>query len=124
MLWSASRLTAYALPKESPAFGPASLVREPNSVPAPKPRLLDRVREALRIRHYSRRTEEAYVAWIRRYILFHDKRHLAEMGGPEVTASRPRPLSTAISRVPLRSVLPATVKAALARHLAPVTPGR
>ena len=32
----------------------------------PKPRLLDRVREALRVRHYSRRTEEAYVAWIRR----------------------------------------------------------
>jgi integrase len=51
----------------------------------PKPRLLDRVRAALRIRHYSRRTEEAYVAWIRRYILFHGKRHPVEMGAPELT---------------------------------------
>jgi hypothetical protein len=54
-------------------------------VDGPKPRLLDRVRAALRTRHYSRRTEEAYVAWIRRYILFHGKRHPAEMGAPEVT---------------------------------------
>jgi hypothetical protein len=50
-----------------------------------KPRLLDRVREALRVRHYSPRTEEAYVAWIRRYIFFHGKRHPAELGGPDVT---------------------------------------
>ena len=49
-----------------------------------KPRLLDRVREALRARHYSRSTEKAYVAWIRRYIFFHGKRHPAEMGGPEI----------------------------------------
>ncbi len=39
----------------------------------------------MRLRHYSRRTEKAYVAWIRRYILFHDKRHPAEMGPPELT---------------------------------------
>jgi integron integrase len=52
---------------------------------APKPRLLDRVRAAIRARHYSRRTEKAYVAWIRRFIFFHDKRHPAEMGAPEVT---------------------------------------
>ncbi len=51
----------------------------------PKPRLLDRIRAALRTRHYSPRTEEAYVAWIRRYIFFHDKRHPAEMGAPEIT---------------------------------------
>lgn len=62
--------------------GPALFVCE---VPAPKPRLLDRVRQALRIRHYSRRTEEAYVAWIRRYVVFHGKRHPAELSGPEVT---------------------------------------
>jgi integron integrase len=43
------------------------------------------VRAALRIRHYSRRTEEAYVAWIRRYIFFHGKHHPAEMGAPELT---------------------------------------
>ena len=51
----------------------------------PKPRLLDRVRQALRARHMSRRTEEAYVAWIRRFIFFQDKRHPAEMGAAEVT---------------------------------------
>jgi integrase len=49
------------------------------------PRLLDRVRATARIRHYSPRTEDAYVAWIRRYILFHGKRHPAEMSAPEVT---------------------------------------
>src|SRR3989449_4833613 len=51
---------------------------------SPKPRLLDRVRDAIRARHYSRRTEDAYVGWIRRYIFFHGKRHPAEMGAPEV----------------------------------------
>jgi integron integrase len=52
----------------------------------PRRRLLDQVRDALRTRHYSRRTERAYVAWIRRYILFHGKRHPAEMGAREVEA--------------------------------------
>jgi hypothetical protein len=61
------------------------VVRETGPVGPPKPRLLDRVRGALRAGHYSRRTEEAYVAWIRRYIFFHGKRHPAEMGAPEVT---------------------------------------
>ena len=50
-------------------------VREVGPAAIRKPRLLDRVREAIRARHYSRRTEKAYVAWIRRYILFHGKRH-------------------------------------------------
>ncbi len=45
------------------------MVREASAPDAPKPRRLDRVREALRTRHYSRRTEEAYVAWIWRHIL-------------------------------------------------------
>lgn len=49
-----------------------------------KPRLLDQVRSVIRIRHYSRRTEEAYTYWIRQFILFHDKRHPAEMGKVEV----------------------------------------
>jgi hypothetical protein len=53
---------------------------------APPPRLLDRVRQALRLRHRSPRTEEAYVAWIRRFILFHGKRHPGEMSAPEVVA--------------------------------------
>ena len=45
-----------------------------------KPKLLDQVRLAIRTRHYSIRTEEAYVQWIRRFILFHHKRHPKEMG--------------------------------------------
>ena len=51
-----------------------------------KPRLLERVSAAIRARHYSRRTEEAYVFWIRKFILFHQKRHPSEMGAPEVSA--------------------------------------
>ena len=69
------------------ADGRMFFVREapPDTLPdVPKPRLLDRVRAALRVRHYSRRTEEAYVAWIRRFILFHGKRHPVELGGPGV----------------------------------------
>lgn len=61
-------------------------VHEAGPAGAPKPRLLDRVREAVRTRHYSRRTEKAYVHWVKRYIFFHGKRHPAEMGAPEVSA--------------------------------------
>src|SRR5438128_2694310 len=56
--------------------------------PAPRPgapRLLDRVREAIRTRNLSPRTEEAYVFWIRRYILFHGRRHPSALGSQEVT---------------------------------------
>ncbi len=57
-----------------------------NSPSAPqKPKLLDRVREAIRSRHYSRNTEDAYVAWIKRFIFFHGKRHPMEMGAEEIT---------------------------------------
>jgi len=52
--------------------------------PTRKPKLLDQVREAIRARHYSFRTEEAYAGWIRRFILFHHKRHPAEMGKGEI----------------------------------------
>jgi integron integrase len=51
-----------------------------------KPKLLDQVKESIRTRHYSLRTEEAYVGWIRRFILFHGKRHPSEMGADEVRA--------------------------------------
>lgn len=51
-----------------------------------KPKLLDQLREALRSRHYSRRTEQAYCHWIRRYIHFHNVRHPAEMAEPEINA--------------------------------------
>ena len=53
---------------------------------APAPKLLDRMRNHLRTRHYSIRTETAYVDWARRFILFHGKRHPQEMGGAEVEA--------------------------------------
>ncbi|MDO8676944.1 MAG: phage integrase N-terminal SAM-like domain-containing protein [Acidobacteriota bacterium] len=52
--------------------------------PAP-PKLLEGVRAAIRLRHYSRRTEQAYVSWIRRFIVYHGKRHPRELGAPEVT---------------------------------------
>ena len=49
-----------------------------------QPKLLDQVRYAIRAKHYSLRTEEAYVQWIRRFILFHNKRHPKDMGIEEV----------------------------------------
>jgi integron integrase len=49
-----------------------------------KKKLLDRVSEAIQLKHYSPRTAEAYVSWIRRFILFHNKRHPREMGAAEI----------------------------------------
>jgi integron integrase len=51
-----------------------------------KPRLLDQVRDRIRVLHYSYRTEQAYLAWIRRFILFHDRRHPESLGAKEVEA--------------------------------------
>ena len=51
-----------------------------------KPKLLDQVRHALRVRHLALSTEKTYVDWIRRFILFHNKRHPLEMGKEEVGA--------------------------------------
>jgi len=48
--------------------------------------LLEKVRSAIRVRHYSLRTEQAYIHWVRRFILFHNKRHPAEMGETEISA--------------------------------------
>src|SRR5947208_402068 len=56
--------------------------------PAPRPdnrKLLDRVRDAIRFKHYSLRTEKAYTDWIKRFILFHNKRHPSDMAEAEVT---------------------------------------
>lgn len=66
----------------------ATVVPISEAVPIPpgQPRLLDRVRTAIRTRHYSLRTEEAYVGWIRRYVVFHNKRHPLEMGEREINA--------------------------------------
>jgi Phage integrase, N-terminal SAM-like domain len=61
----------------------ATLASRPN---ADKPKLLDLVRDVIRRKHYSIRTEQSYVDWIRRFILFHGKRHPVQMGEPEVTA--------------------------------------
>ena len=56
-----------------------------SSPPTPaKPRLLDQVRQAIRTRHYSPRTEQTYVGWIKRFIFFHNRRHPAEMGEQEI----------------------------------------
>src|SRR5476649_2414441 len=67
-----------------------SLFPFPQMKPIPhdgrKPKLLDRVRDVLRLKHYSIRTEESYVDWIRRFIVFHEKRHPLEMGEVEIGA--------------------------------------
>jgi integron integrase len=61
-------------------------VKIPNQSPptAPKPKLLDQVRQAIRTRHLSPHTEQAYVGWIRRFIFFHNKRHPMEMSETEI----------------------------------------
>jgi len=66
-------------------MAPPLLLRDSPSHEPPKPRLLVQVRLGIRTRHYSHRTEQAYVGWIKRYILFHDKKHPAEMGEAEIT---------------------------------------
>jgi hypothetical protein len=50
----------------------------------PKPKLLEQVRQAIRMRHYSYRTEKAYVHWIKRFIFFHNKRHPTDMAETEI----------------------------------------
>lgn len=75
-----------AAPTYPPADGSSFTVQEPAPPAVRPPRLLDRVRATVRARHYSRRTEKAYVGWIRRYILFHGKCHPSEMGAPELTS--------------------------------------
>jgi len=64
--------------------GPVQVGASAHSTEA-RPKLLDQVRDAIRTRHYSYRTEEAYLGWIKRFILFHHKRHPAEMGPREIT---------------------------------------
>ena len=72
-----------ALPSAPAATGADSTAGAP---PAQPPKLLERMRIHLRTRHYSIRTEQAYIDWARRFILFHDKRHPQDMGGAEVEA--------------------------------------
>jgi integron integrase len=56
------------------------------STPTPPKKLLDQVRDLIRLKHYSIHTEEAYTDWIKRFILFHGKRHPQQMGSPEIEA--------------------------------------
>lgn len=78
--------------QEAPGPGdaaPASSVHSPATPPPGRqPKLLDRLREALRARHYSRRTEQSYCHWVKRFIFFHNVRHPADMGEPEIHAYR------------------------------------
>ena len=60
----------------------SSLMTAPTT--ASRPKLLDQVRQAIRRRHYSDRTEKAYVHWIKRYIFFHNKRHPQELAEAEI----------------------------------------
>ena len=63
---------------------PSSVCEPEEAYGPPRRRLLDQVRDAIGTRHYSHRTEEAYVGLIRRFIVFHGKRHPAEMGKEEI----------------------------------------
>jgi integron integrase len=65
---------------------PAAALKDTSTVSPQQPRLLDRVRDRLRVKHYSYRTEQSYIHWIKRFILFHGKRHPADMGAAEVEA--------------------------------------
>jgi site-specific recombinase XerD len=56
----------------------------PHSTASSPPRLLEQVRDAIRLRHYSLRTEQSYLDWIKRFILFHHKRQPKDMGAAEV----------------------------------------
>jgi len=100
------------------------------SAPAPPQRLLDRLldrlRAAIRVRHYSIRTEDAYVDWVRRFIRFHVRHHPQEMGAVEVAAflSAPRPADAGrppggSSKVAKPHLLESSL--AVDRHVAPST---
>jgi integron integrase len=66
--------------------GRAPHLRAPDPRPSGSPKLVVQLRRAIRLRHYSRRTEQAYVYWARRFVRFHGTRHPAEMGEPEISA--------------------------------------
>jgi len=77
---------------------------------AQAPRLLDQVRDAIARKHYSHRTEQAYVHWIKRFIFFSDKRHPRDMGAPEVTSflshlARDRDVAAATQNQALAAIL-------------------
>ncbi len=73
----------YRLNREQTAASSAALMAS-TLASAAKPKLLDQIRHAIRTRHYSPKTEETYVHWVRRFIFFHNKRHPVEMAEPEI----------------------------------------
>src|SRR5256714_12612063 len=81
------RRSAFFCPCPPPFRRYCGPVSGDSSVTGSPPRtLLGRVRAAVRARHYSPRTEQAYVAWVRRFVIFHGRRHPADLGGSEVQA--------------------------------------
>src|SRR5690606_14762054 len=74
----------HAFAKYPRGFYPVKHVRLRDNMPAETPKLLDRVREACRLRHLSYRTEQAYVRWIVRYVRFHGLRHPGTLGEEDV----------------------------------------
>jgi integron integrase len=79
-----------ASPLQRLVFIEGEIMAPPNfsdkSTTTKSPKLLDQVRDKLRVKHYSIRTEQAYTGWIKRYIFFHGKRHPKEMGAAEIEA--------------------------------------
>ncbi|TDI33396.1 MAG: integron integrase [Acidobacteria bacterium] len=73
-------------PRNSPPFHLHPNTSEQPPTTWNPPRLLDSVREAIRARHYSRRTEKAYLGWVRRFVFFHQKRHPKSMGRVEISS--------------------------------------
>ena len=76
----------------------------------PAPRLLEKLRDAVRVRHYSYRTEQAYVDWVRRFVSFHGRRHPRDMGAAEASAfltylSRERNVSASTQNQALSALL-------------------
>ena len=88
---SALQTPAFAMAQTRPEYGVHPL------------RLLDQLREVVRLKHYSLRTEDAYVAWIRRYIHFHRRRHPAGARSPEFARKVCRERGTSRSPVVNRS---------------------
>lgn len=88
---------------------PIDAPRNP-SLAGAAPRLIEQVRTVIRLKHYSLRTEESYVQWIRRFILFHNKRHPREMGAEEITRylshlARARNVSASTQNQALNAIL-------------------
>jgi hypothetical protein len=64
----------------------SSSMTKPETTDAKKPRLLDQVRDTIRRKHYSIRTEQSYIDWIKRFIFFHNKQHPRELNESHITA--------------------------------------